>query len=61
MKIKSYSKVNLSLRILKKLKNGMHSIETNSILVNLYDEIILKKSRKNVTIFKGEFKNKVNK
>ena len=61
MKIKSYSKVNLSLRVLKKLKSGMHSIETNSILVNLYDEIILKKSRKNVTIFKGEFKNKVNK
>ena len=27
MKIKSYSKINLSLRIQKKLKNGMHNIE----------------------------------
>ena len=46
MKIKSYSKINLSLRILNKLKNGMHNIETNSILVNLFDEITLNKQKK---------------
>ena len=47
MKIKSYSKVNLSLRILAKLKKvGMHSIETNSVLVNLFDEISLSRNKK---------------
>ena len=62
MKIKSYSKVNLSLRILAKLKkSGMHSIETNSVLVNLFDEISLSRNKKNVTFFKGKFKSKINK
>ena len=60
MKIKSYSKINLSLRVLKKLKNGMHNIETNSALVNLSDEIIIKKDNKDKIIFKGKFKNKIN-
>ena len=60
MKIKSYSKINLSLRILKKLKNGMHNIETNSTLVNLSDKIIIKNNNKDKIIFKGKFKNKVN-
>ncbi len=60
MKIKSFAKINLTLRVLKKLKNGMHDIETNSILVNLHDEINIKKSKKNIIIFKGKFKNKVN-
>ena len=39
MRIKSFSKINLTLRVLKKLKNGMHDIETSSVLTNLYDEI----------------------
>ena len=42
MKLKSYSKINLSLRVLNKLKNGMHNIETNSTLVELSDEIDIK-------------------
>ena len=43
MKLKSYSKINLSLRVLNKLKNGMHNIESNAVLTNLFDEIYLKK------------------
>ena len=39
MIIKSFSKINLTLRVLKKLKNGMHNIETNSVLTNLFDVI----------------------
>ena len=46
MKIKSFSKINLTLRVLKKLKNGMHNIETNSTLVNLFDEINIIKTKK---------------
>lgn len=59
MKIKSFSKINLSLRVLNKLKNGMHNIETNSILVNLFDEIDIIKNRKDEIIFKGMFKDKI--
>ncbi len=60
MKIKSFSKINLTLRVLKKLKNGMHNIESNSVLVDLYDEISIKKNKKDKIIFKGKFKKKIN-
>ena len=60
MKIKSFSKINLTLRVLKKFKNGMHDIETNTVLINLFDEISIKKSTKDIIIFKGKFKNKIN-
>ena len=59
MKIKSYSKINLTLRVLNKQKNNLHNIETNSTLINLYDELIIKKSQVDKIIFKGKFKNKV--
>ena len=52
MKIKSFSKINLTLRVLKKLKNGMHNIESNSVLVDLYDEISIKNNKKDKIIFK---------
>ena len=60
MIIKFFSKINLTLRVLKKLKNGMHNIETNSVLTNLFDVINIKKSKKDVIIFKGKFKDKIN-
>ncbi len=60
MRLKSYSKINLTLRVLKKLKSGLHNIETNSTLINLYDEIYIKKNKKDIIIFHGRFKNKVN-
>ena len=44
MKIKSFSKINLTLRVLNRLKNGMHNIETNSTLVDLSDEINIRRS-----------------
>ena len=59
MKIKSFSKINLTLRVLNKLKNGMHNIETNSTLVKLFDEINIKRNKKDVVIFSGKFKNQV--
>ena len=60
MKIKSFSKINLTLRVLNKLKNGMHNIETNSTLVDLFDEINIKRNKKNIVTFSGKFKNQVN-
>ena len=56
--IKSYCKINLSLRVLKKMKNGFHDIQTNTILLNLHDLIKVKKinNKKDIVIFKGKFK-----
>ena len=61
MIIKSYSKINLSLRVLNKEKNKMHNIETNSVLVDLHDKIKIKRNNRNIIIFKGRFKKKYNK
>ena len=58
MRIRSYSKINLSLRVLKKLKSGIHDIETSAVLLRLFDELIIEKSKKDLTIFKGKFKKK---
>ncbi len=60
MRIKSYSKINLSLRVISKLKNGMHNIETNSVLINLFDEIDININKQDIILFKGKFKNKIN-
>ena len=60
MKLKSYSKINLTLRVLKKFNNGMHDIETNTAIINLFDEINIKRSNKDIIIFKGRFKNNIN-
>ena len=55
--IKSFCKINLSLRVLNKMSNGLHNIQSNVFLLNLYDEINIKKINKNkdVIIFKGRF------
>jgi len=60
MKLKSFSKINLSLRVLRKLKNGMHDIETNSVLVNLVDNINITNNNKDIVIFYGKHKKKIN-
>ena len=62
MKLKAFAKINLNLRVKKKLKNGLHNIETLAILLNLSDELIVKKTNnfKDNIIFKGKFKSQVN-
>jgi len=59
--IKSYCKINLSLKVLKKMKSGLHDIQTNSFLLNLHDQISVRKldKKKDVVIFKGKFKKMV--
>ena len=61
--IKSYCKINLFLRVLKKLKNGLHNIQSNTVLLELHDEIQIKKSlkKKDKIIFKGKFSTNINK
>ena len=43
MKIKSFAKINLTLNVGKKLNSGLHNIQTNSILIDLHDQIEMKK------------------
>ena len=61
--IKSYSKINLSLRILKKMKNGYHDIQSNTFLIDLFDKIYIKKNlkKKDEVVFKGKFKKFIDK
>ena len=57
-KIKSYCKINLSLRVLKKLKNGYHSIASLITFCDLYDIISISKinGSKDKINFSGPFK-----
>tara|TARA_B100000686_G_C16708027_1_gene927470 strand:+ start:670 stop:1533 length:864 start_codon:yes stop_codon:yes gene_type:complete len=62
-KIKSFCKINLSLRVLKKLNSGYHIISSIITFCHLYDIISVKKieGRKDLISFSGKFKNKINK
>jgi 4-diphosphocytidyl-2-C-methyl-D-erythritol kinase len=62
-KIKSYCKINLSLKIIKKLKNGYHNISSLITFSDLHDVISIskiKKSKDKIT-FSGKFCNDINK
>jgi len=61
--IRSYCKINLSLRVLNKLKSKLHNIQTNSFLLNFYDEITVKriKQKKDIIVFKGKFGKNISK
>ena len=45
---KSPAKVNLHLKILKKLHDGYHELDTSFQLIDLYDEISFKKINKGI-------------
>ena len=64
MLIKSFSKLNLSLSVNKKLKkNGLHDIQSYFCKIDLFDEIKIKKinGKKDVIKFKGKFARNVKK
>jgi len=62
-KIKSYCKINLTLRVLKKLNNGYHKIYSLITFCSLYDEIIINKinGTKDKINFLGQFKKGIKK
>ena len=43
MVLKSFAKINLSLKVSEKLKNGLHNIQSLYCLINLFDTISIKK------------------
>ena len=57
MVIKSYSKINLTLKVNSKLRNGLHEIQTLYSWINLNDQINIIETKKNKDriIFKGPF------
>ena len=61
-KIKSYCKINLSLKVLKKLNNGYHKIESFITFCNLHDTIFVSqtKNKKDKIHFSGKFKKGIN-
>ena len=63
MVLSSYAKINLSLRINSKRKDGFHEIQSYFCLINLADKIKLKKikEKKDKIFFKGPFSKLVNK
>ncbi len=62
-KIKSFCKINLSLRVLKKLNNGYHNIFSLITFCQLHDIIFITKNKdkKDKIIFSGDFKKGIDK
>mgnify|MGYP000373215835 CR=1 FL=1 len=62
-KIKSYCKINLSLKIIKKLKNGYHNISSLITFSDLHDIISISKIKKpkDKITFSGKFCNNISK
>ena len=60
--IKSYSKINLFLKVLEKNNKGLHNIQSSVMLLDLHDQISLKKTskRKDSIEFIGRFKKNIN-
>ena len=62
-KIKSYCKINLSLRVIKKLNNNYHNIISLITFCDLHDVISISKTKslKDKISFSGKFKRGINK
>ena len=64
MVLKSYAKINFTLSVNKRLKSGLHSIQSIYCLIDLHDKIFLKKNKnKNFdqVSFTGPFSKDINK
>jgi 4-diphosphocytidyl-2-C-methyl-D-erythritol kinase len=61
--IKSYSKINLFLKVLRKNNSGLHDIQSTTMIIDLHDKISIKKinKKKDELIFNGPFKKDINK
>ena len=62
-KIKSFAKINLSLNVFRKLKTGLHEIETLITFIKLSDDIFIKPIKKNNhnVFFYGKFSSGISK
>ena len=62
IKIKSFCKVNLTLKVLKKLNNGYHRIESLITFCEIFDliSISVSKNAYDTIFFSGKFKKGIN-
>ena len=62
-KVKSFCKINLSLRVLKRLCDGYHNIKSLITFCDLHDVILIRKIKglNDKISFSGRFKNGINK
>ncbi len=60
--IYSFCKINLSLRVIRKLRTGLHKIQSKVTFVNLFDIIKIKEinSEQDQIKFHGKFKHNIN-
>ena len=64
MILKSFSKINLSLKVNRRLKSSrLHEIQSYYCLIDLFDDIKIKKikAQKNIVSFKGKFSKNIKK
>lgn len=64
MVLKSYAKINLTLSVNKKLKSGLHNIQSIYCLIDLHDKMFLKKNKNkhfDQVSFTGPFSKDINK
>ena len=56
-RIKSYCKINISLRVIKKMKNGLHKINSFVVFAKIYDQLYIQenKNKKDIIKFYGSF------
>ena len=56
-KLKSFCKINLSLRVLRKLSSGYHKIQSLVAFTDMHDTIVVseKKGTRDSIIFSGQF------
>ena len=61
MIIKSYCKINLFLKVLRKNNRGLHNIQSTTMLLDLHDKISIKKikKKKDEIVFTGPFKKNI--
>ena len=59
--LKSYSKINLNLRVIKKLNNGLHKIQSIIAFCKPNDDIFISSSflNKDTIVFTGKFGKKI--
>lgn len=50
IEIKSYAKINLCLKVLKRLPNNYHEISSLMQKINLYDEILIEKNENSINV-----------
>ena len=56
----AFAKLNLNFKVLKKLPNNFHQIESYiTFLPNIYDHLIIKKSLQNKIVINGKFANQL--